>query len=356
MAARHELAVLGAGPVGLVAALLAARNAPTLLVRRPELKSDPVPRIETVPAAMVNFLIDVGVHPQRIGVDRLHDSRRVAWSQPQPVRHTGAAVAHIDHQELQRELSRVARASPRLDIIEDAAVPARSREGWSGAGWRARQLIDATGRAAALAPRRIRAPRPWVARPFWSHAAAPEERAFRLAALPFGYVYRLGSPRADALWIAGRGPELRAPAAALEEAVRRADAAWILEGLPALESLHAGRAFPISVQWTEDSPCTAVGDAALARDVLSSQGIAAGFSSACYAAAIRSAHDSALVLQHQRAERARHLQSLSQLIASCRYAAAPEWVRYGRFITRHLTAAPADGIRLSRGQLLRQSA
>jgi hypothetical protein len=129
-----------------------------------------------------------------------------------------------------------------------------------------------------------------------------------------------------------------------------------LEGLPALEYLHGGRAFPISVQWSEDSPCTAVGDAALARDVLSSQGIAAGFSSACYAAAIRSAHDSSLVLEHQRAERARHLQSLSELIAACRYAAAPEWARYGRFIARHLTVTPADEVRLSRGQLLRQSA
>ena len=357
IAARHALAVLGAGPVGLVAALLAARDAATVLVGRPRQENDGVPRIETVPASMINFLIDVGVHPGRLGVDRLHDSRRVAWTHPDAVKHTGAAVAHIDHGELQRELWRIARRSPRLELIDDATLPKRSRQGWSGSGWRARHLIDATGRAAVLAPRRIHAAQPWVARPFWTHAAAPDERSFRLAALPFGYVYRLGSDKVDTVWIAGRGRELCAPAAVLEDILRRADAAWILEGLPALDSLHSGRAFPISVQWTQGSPCVAVGDAALARDVLSSQGIAAGFSSACYAAAIRCAGDSSLVQRHQCAERARHLQTLSQLIASCRYAATPEWARYGRFIAQHCSATiPSDEVRLSGGQLVRRSA
>jgi 2-polyprenyl-6-methoxyphenol hydroxylase-like FAD-dependent oxidoreductase len=357
IASRHELAVLGAGPVGLVAALIAARDTATVLVGRPWQANDPVPRIETVPASMINFLIDVGVHPERLGVDRLHDSRRVAWTHPDAVKHTGAAVAHIDHGELQRELWRIARRSPRLDLIDDATLPQRSREGWSGHGWRARHLIDATGRAAVLAPRRIHPLQPWVARPFWTHAAAPEQRSFRLAALPFGYVYRLGSGKFDTVWIAGRGRELCAPAAALEDILRRAAAAWLLEGLPALDSLYSGRAFPISVQWTEGSPCLAVGDAALARDVLSSQGIAAGFSSACYAAAVQSARDSSLVQRHQRAERARHLHTLSQLIGSCRFAATPEWARYGRFVARHASGTiPRDEVRLSGGQLVRRSA
>jgi flavin-dependent dehydrogenase len=94
-----------------------------------------------------------------------------------------------------------------------------------------------------------------------------------------------------------------------------------------------------------------VGDAALARDVLSSQGMATGLSSACYAAAAESENDCALVLQHQLAERARHLQSLSQLVAACRYGNSVEWQRYTDFIGNHLEDAPHDTIRLSEGRL-----
>jgi 2-polyprenyl-6-methoxyphenol hydroxylase-like FAD-dependent oxidoreductase len=124
-----------------------------------------------------------------------------------------------------------------------------------------------------------------------------------------------------------------------------------LEGLPPLESLQSGRAFPVSVQWAERSAAIAVGDAALARDVLSSQGLATGLSSACYAAAAESENDCALVLQHQLAERARHLQSLSQLVAACRYGNSVEWQRYTDFIGNHLEDAPHDTIRLSEGRL-----
>jgi hypothetical protein len=127
-----------------------------------------------------------------------------------------------------------------------------------------------------------------------------------------------------------------------------------LEGLPTLESLHAGRAFPVSVQWAEGSAGIAVGDAALARDALSSQGLASGLSSARYGVASESENDRALLRQHQWAERSRHLQSLSQLIAACRYADSAEWRQYRDFIDRHLRDTPHDTICLSEGRLMRR--
>jgi hypothetical protein len=179
-------------------------------------------------------------------------------------------------------------------------------------------------------------------------------REFRIAALPDGYVYRVGSNEIDSLWIAGRGGTLSASPQAIETAVRLAGAGWLLQGLPALASLHAGRAFPVSVQWAEGSAGIAVGDAALARDVLSSQGIACGLSSARYGVASESENDRALLRQHQLAERARHLQSLSQLLAVCRYADSAEWRQYRDFIGKHLQNTPHDTIWLSEGRLMHQ--
>jgi hypothetical protein len=353
-ATNYHTAVLGGGAVGIVAALCSARQFATVLIMRSNSEPSAIPRIETLPAPMLSFLIDYGVHPRRIGVDRLYEIQHVAWECADPEIRRGHAMAHIDKAKLTSELSRL--ASRNLDIVIDPRGPSYGKNGWFGPQWSARRLIDATGRAAATATRRVTAPKPWVARPFWRAAPAPATmRDFRIAALPNGYVYRMGSSEVDALWIAGRGATLSASPHAIEAAIIRAGAEWLLEGLPTLESLQSGRAFPVSVQWAEGSAAIAVGDAALARDVLSSQGLAAGLSSACYGVAGESENDLALLQQHQFAERARHLQSLAQLIAACRYADSVEWQQYGDFIGEHLEDASHDTIWLSEGHLMHQA-
>jgi 2-polyprenyl-6-methoxyphenol hydroxylase-like FAD-dependent oxidoreductase len=349
---RYETAVLGGGAVGLVAALCSARRKPTVLLLRSRTETGEIPRIETLPAPMLSLLIDYGVHPRRIGVDRLYEMQHVAWECADPEIRRGRAMAHVDKAKLTSELLSLAARIPHLDIVIDPRALTHGKTGWIGPGWSARRLIDATGRAAATAARRDTAPKPWVARPFWRAAPAPATlREFKIAALPQGYVYRVGSNEVDSLWVAGRGASLSASPQAIETAIGLAGADWLLEGLPPLESLQSGRAFPVSVQWAERSAAIAVGDAALARDVLSSQGMATGLSSACYAAAAESENDCALVLQHQLAERARHLQSLSQLVAACRYGKSVEWQQYADFIGNHLEDAPHDTIRLSEGRL-----
>jgi hypothetical protein len=352
--ARYDTAVLGGGAVGLVAALSSARQAATVLVLRGPVEPSEIARIETLPAPMLSFLIDYGVHPRRIGVDRLCEMQQVAWECSDPEIRRGRAMAHINKAKLESELLRLASCAPQLNIIIDPSAPAQAQFGWFGSGWSARRLIDATGRAAATATVRVTPPKPWVARPFWSPKPAPASlREFRIAALPNGYVYRVGSNEVDSLWIAGRGASLSGSAKTIEAAIIRAGAGWLLEGLPSLESLHSGRAFPVSVQWAKASSAIAVGDADLARDVLSSQGIAAGLSSACYGVASESPSDAALLRQRQVAERARHLKSLSQLVASCRYGDSAEWQQYGHFIGAHLSDAAAHHrIWLSEGRLV----
>lgn len=349
----YDMAVLGGGTVGIVAALAGSQKSRTVLIVRPETEPGYVPRIETVPAPMLNFLIDFGVHPHRVGVDRLYENQHMAWESAEPQLHRGRAMAHIDKTKLHSELLSIAKHAQHLDIVIDQYTPSRRQSDWLGSDWSARRLIDATGRSAATATRRIMAHKPWVARPFWSTARAPVQmRDFSIAALPFGHAYRLSSGEIDSLWIAGRGATLSASPTAIEAALISAGAGWLLEGLPNLGSLHSGRAFPVSVQWAEASSAIAVGDAALARDVLSSQGIAAALSSACYAVVCESERDTALLQQHQRAERASHLKSLSQLIATCRYVDSVEWQRYRNFIESNQYEEPSQkSVFLSHGRL-----
>lgn len=354
-ATRYDTAVLGGGAVGTLAALCSARKSATVLILDSREESGEIPRIETLPAPMLSLLIDYGVDPRRIGVERLYETQHVAWECSEPEIRRGRAMAHVDKAQLTSEL--LSLASRSLDILIDSHAPSHGKSGWFGPAWSARRLIDATGRAAATAARRVTAPKPWVARPFWRAAPAPATmREFRIAALPSGYVYRVGSNAVDELWIAGRGATLSASPQSIEASIRLAGAKWLLEGLPPLESLHAGRAFPVSVQWAEGSAAIAVGDAALARDVLSSQGLAAGLSSACYGVAGESQNDLALLRQHQGAERASHLRSLSQLLAACRYRDSVEWQQYGDFIGKHLEDAPQDTIWLSEGRLMHREA
>ena len=356
-ATRYDTAILGGGAVGTVAALCSSRKSPTVLIlRAPAGEATDVPRIETMPAPMLSLLIDYGVHPRRIGVDRLYEIQHAAWECADPEIRRGRAMAHVDKAKLQFELLKLASRTPQLAIVIDPRAPSHGRTGWFGSEWSARRLIDATGRAAVTAVRRVTAPKPWVARPFWRAAPAPTAmRELRIAALPNGYVYRVGSNDVDAVWVAGRGATLGASPKAIETAIRVGGAGWLLEGLPTLESLRSGRAFPVSVQWVEGSAAIAVGDAALARDVLSSQGMAAGLSSACYGVACESESDVARLLQHQNSERATHVQSLSKLIAACRYRDSVEWRHYGDFIGQHLHQdSPHDTIWLSEGRLMDQ--
>jgi 2-polyprenyl-6-methoxyphenol hydroxylase-like FAD-dependent oxidoreductase len=357
-----DRAIVGAGSVGLVAALQSSRSSRTLLVCRacPESASPEsalAPRLETVPAALVSLLIDFGVDPRRIGVDRLYDARHVAWESCIPTTTEGRAVAHVERGALHTELLSIARRDPNLTLQIESLLPVFRRGYWCGTSWRAKTLLDATGRAMAFATRKVHPPKPWVARPFWTQKpSAACDRSLRIAALPFGYVYRLASSQTDMVWVAGRGSNLSQPAAALERTIESAGARWLLEGFPPLETASSGRAYAASLQWSEDSPCAAIGDAALARDILSSQGLATGISDALYAVASQTDGEGALCVDRQAAERAAHLRLLAQLFASCRYGDRADWIQYFDFVASHQSASTAvKSAALVSGRIARRS-
>lgn len=340
-----DRAILGAGPVGLIAALQSAKSERTLLITRAQPKASHrvaiPPRIDSVPASLVNLLLDFSIDPRRIGVDRLHDTRHAAWQTADPSTTRGRATAHLDHIQLTAELLAVAHRRPMLSITSESQTPVKRNGLWHGTSWRARAMLDATGRAMVMSARRLHLPKPWVARPFWRIASSTQaghlaaDRSFRIAALPFGYAYRLGSDTTDMVWVVGRGEDLSHSPACLEQTLRALDAGWLLNGFGPLTAANTGRSHPASVQWPEDSLCGTIGDAALSRDILSSQGLATGISDALYAAAARRDDDGTLRAHRHAAERAAHLKSLLQVFAACRYRDRREWCAYTDFVTSH---------------------
>jgi 2-polyprenyl-6-methoxyphenol hydroxylase-like FAD-dependent oxidoreductase len=306
--------VLGAGVAGLACALVAARYGPVRLHDRSPRPAAPV--VESVPAATLTLLLELGIVPADVGVHRLTRDRTVAWEQAEPRTHTGPACAHVDRAALHAALWERA--------THDTAVTVAGRAVAAPAG-----CVDATGRRAVTASAVERPPRTWTAATVT--VAGPTVDGLRLAAAPDGYAYRLGSAHwTTAGWVGpGRVPRT---AAELHDRVGEAGAAWLLDGLvtdPGRATLRrpAGLALP-----ARPGGPVAIGDAALTRDALASQGLSIGLSDAWLAA--DPATTAADLADRQLDARRRHLRHLGQMIAQCRFAGAPAWAEYGGWVAR----------------------
>jgi hypothetical protein len=318
---RAATVVLGAGPVGCMAALAAARTGPVILLASQDYPR--TPRVDSVPAPLLALLLEFGVHPAEIGVTELQDTRMVSWESRHPEVRRTRAMAHVMRPELDLALRREVARSPAATVVHMLAPHSLQA---------AARVIDASGRTAVSAVRRVKPVEPFVARTStatgqFSRAA----RSFQLAAMPGGYVYRLGSPTLLTFGIVAPKRFHRADWA---RQLRRLDLGWILAGLPSLETMVAGRGGIASVQWSEgeDHPIR-VGDAALARDSLSSQGMANGLS-----AALQALKDEAGLKRRQREERQAHLTSLMKEIEQCWSSSASSWMAYQTFLRRYVVS------------------
>ncbi len=327
-----DVVVLGGGPAGLVAALLASRCARTALVvdRLPRL--DDPPRIDAVPARTLAFLVEFGIEPSRLGVDCLNSGRWASWDSELPVWHQSAETAHLERPRLEVALLDAVRGSGDITIIMDRAKP-QWRRRFVGAGWRGRTLIDATGRAAVMSHSSVRPPRPWASRFFWTtRQMTPATPEFRIAALPDGYAYRLGSELTIGIGFVGRGPLLKVDADTLDHTLREGKASWLAEEMPPLSAMLPGASGASSLQWSKPGRAASVGDAAIARDALSSQGLAAAMSDAHHAVtAMRTGDDTVLHRRHATNLRA-HLDYLQELLVRCRFRERPLWQTYLQFL------------------------
>jgi len=329
-----DVAVLGAGVAGLIAALRSARSGRSVVLVAPH-PSQPgdAPRVDAVPAQYLALLVELGLSPSLVGAERAPPTRLAAWECAAPQSTPGPPTAHVARPTLELALLALLRRERRATIR--FAPRLRPGQNLAASGWRACKIIDASGRAALTAANLVQPPRPWVARTFAAERARCEvDAGFAIAALPDGYAYRLGTAANLTVGIVGRGGSVSGSPREIECRLRRA-APWLIEGLPAFSEMRANKAKPASVQWSE-GPGLRIGDAALARDALSSQGIVAGSTEALLAAAWEDEADLRSIHARQSEQRRAHLRSLLGTIERCRYADHPVWEDYRAFLSAHV--------------------
>jgi hypothetical protein len=208
-------------------------------------------------------------------------------------------------------------------------------------------LLDATGRSAITAARRIAPKRPIVAR-LLHLAMRPNLRStgLMIAAGPDGYAYRLANAATLTIGIVGRNDFVRGDGR--EVVARIADfAPWLVEGVSG-EDLQAGASGPASAQFSfGDDATTAIGDAAFARDALASQGLATGFSDALKAVAQpeQRAH---LRIERQKAI-ALHCGRVAEQIDSSAFRSSKPWIEYAQFLSEMALPATSATFALAEG-------
>jgi hypothetical protein len=319
--------ILGAGPTGLAAALGLAAREPVRIIAPTVPAATDAPRVDMVPATFLAFLLELGVHPAQLGVSDLHDRRIMAWGGAVPETVRGNAMAHVERPALELALlAAVTRLSRATIVAATAAEPLGPKE---------RVVIDATGRRAVSATQTVGPPQPWIARVFSRRGQFDQDdQVFRMAALPAGYAYRMASPRLMTIGVVLSRALGTMTAAEIEAYVGAAGAGWLLAGCGRLDSLPSGRGGVASVQWSTGSAGTQlVGDALLARDSLSAQGLCTGISHAV--AVARHPGDP----RRDPPPLRRHLDMLARAIEASRFRAEPPWQQYLRFVRAGATAA-----------------
>ena len=328
MAQPAPVVVVGAGPVGLVAALHArrlGRDVDLLTVRLPAERR----HVECVPAQTIALLLEYGIAPASLGVGRLYEARHLQWSHSQPISSRSAASAHVSRPEL--ELALLAQAERcGVRIAPVAAVEEVSDQVDPHC-----LVLDATGRASVTAERRWRPDSPIVCRTF--HFAAPpspDQGALALAAGPDGYVYRLGNRNGICLGVVGPGELIKGHWPAIRERIVRF-APWVVADLDG-NDVQAGGAGACSLQWADMGPrATPIGDAAIARDALSSQGLALGIGGALHAVSTALTGRSPGPARNGPEALYTHAGRVLGMIRSSPFRHHPAWRAYGAFLETH---------------------
>jgi hypothetical protein len=317
--------VVGSGTTALAAALFATHRGPVDLyarIRTPRTRS-----VESIPAAALTLLVELGITPDELDVTGLCRQRIVAWEDTEPRALDGPACAHIDTAALHHALVRRAAHHPAITLSTELNKSAL-RPGW----------VDATGRRAVSARGHIRPPRTWIAALVTVPSAKVGEVGdLRLAAAHDGYAYRLGSAHFTSIgWVGPDRPPLSG--AELRARIEKRSGAWLLDGVGIPDGAVTYRR-PASAAVPEPSGAAVpLGDAALARDALASQGVSIGLSDACLIADPATTRED---MAHRRNEAiGRHFRHLAAMATTCRYAEAPSWSEYLTWVRRPGTDWP----------------
>ncbi|HET9957157.1 MAG TPA: hypothetical protein VFQ61_21820 [Polyangiaceae bacterium] len=311
--------VIGAGPVGALAAWLRAEREQVVVAARTAFGGDAAPILEVIPGSTVALLEETlaltsGISPI--------EERLVAWSSAEPTELAGAPYV-VDRSVLDPAILARVVSHPRVSVVPELQRDLRVGP-YRANGIRAARVIDATGRSAVTATHRVSFGEPWAAWSFWSARPRSVRPGLRVAALTTGYAIRISSSRHTVFSFMGPARE---PLSASEwmRSVKH-EAPFVLEGCSFGQWERGGTRCPSLAIF--DGNELRIGDASFARDALSSQGLAAGLSEALYAAAVESVEDAELLRRRQRAQLADHLTSLWQAASSVRFADAPVWTGY----------------------------
>jgi hypothetical protein len=331
--------ILGAGSAGLAAALALSGRSQVRIISPTIPTATDAARVDMVPAAFLAFLLELGVHPSQIGVQDLHDVRYIAWTGATPETVHGAAMAHIQRPALELALLAAVERMSGIRILPDSPSYLTDSD---------ERLIDATGRRAFSTKQTVGLAAPWIAHVFSLRGVFEKaDQAFRMAALPAGYVYRLASPKLLSVGVVLSKAAGRLTPQDIERYIRSAGAGWVIEDLRPLDSIQTGRGGIASVQWSSGlSPMLRVGDALLGRDSLSAQGLCSGLSDA--AMLVRDTSRSDQWANRQRAQLTRHLRYLATAIDRSRFRAENAWSDYRQFLTQIF--ADRDDITVSRAR------
>ncbi|EIM31154.1 hypothetical protein MicloDRAFT_00001440 [Microvirga lotononidis] len=292
------------------------------------------PRVEAIPASTLALLARYGITPGRVGAGEVHGDRWGAWAAEAPVALPGRPTVHIERTLLEGAFVDLVRTEPRITVCD---VPVARGVGATDLG--AARVLDATGRQAVTSGLRTGPRRPWVGRLFWApRRATTVPGTFSIAATPNGYAYRLASTVGVTLGLVGRGSAIAKGASVIDRYLS-CHAPWLLGGMPPLSDMMPVAGGGATVQWGAAAPGTIlIGAAALARDALSSQGLAAGLSEALASASIASGYDEILLSHRQEEQRRAHLAHLLQICRSHRFVNEPIWAEYIAFLEREARA------------------
>lgn len=303
--------VLGGGPVACAAAIVLARRYDVTLRMDGETTTLRAPRVDAVPLQTLGLLVEFGAHPQRLGVSESHATMLSAWETPAPQAVRSFPKVHLDRRRLDAGMRDLALRHRRIVAAETA-----DRETFD-------HVVDASGRRALTAAHVHRAVPKWIARVrSFEGRFTPAQAAFRIAALPTGYVYRLGTEDLLTLGFVGPSDCLSAAPDEAQEVIRRAGAGWILAGLADAEALSGGRGGACSTQWAQSNGTRLVGDAAFAPDILSAQGLSLGLADAARLG------DPTPQGEDPPARLAAHRASLQRAVARCGEGGSPAWRHY----------------------------
>lgn len=304
--------VLGGGPVACAAALVLARRFEVTLRMDRDATRLGAPRVDSVPLQTLALLVELGAHPDSLGVSGSHETMLSAWETTAPQANRSFPKAHLERRRFDAALQALALTHRKISTTE-AAEP----EGFD-------LVADATGRRAVTATRIHRCEPGWVARTrVFEGRFTPAQAAFRIAALPFGYAYRLGTQDFLTLGLVAPVGSLPTTEGGLDD-IRRAGAGWILAGLPAAEAFAGGRGGPCSAQWATSAATRLLGDAAFAPDILSAQGLSVGLADAARLC------DPAPQGESLPARIGAHRASLRTAVSRCTHRESAIWRRYSR--------------------------